>query len=166
MPRSGSDRRADIGGRHLFFGSCAPILFLVFISTTAFGQDKEIQAYRTFGGMRFEMDTLTLTHRQVSELLSINTTALTEFQKARRNNVISGVLGFGGAMLLAIPVFSALLGGDPEWGLAAAGAGMLIVSIPISRAYQRRSESAITMYNSGLKQSRLYFTGTGFAVRF
>jgi hypothetical protein len=135
-------------------------------SVSAFGQDKEIQAYRTFGGMRFEMDTLTLTHRQVGELLSINPAAMVDFQKARRSNVISGVLGFGGAMLLAIPVFSAILGGDPEWALAAGGAGMLIASIPFNRAYQRNSESAIKTYNAGLSQSRLYFTGTGMVFKF
>jgi|SRR5690349_18413205 len=143
-------------------------LFVVFfaLSLSALGQEKEIKAYRTFGGMRFEMDTLTLTHRQVGQVISINQAAFDEFKKARTSNAISGVLGFSGAVLLVIPVFTSIIGGEPEWLLAAGGAGLVIASIPFTKSYKRHAESAIGTYNSSLTESRLYFTGTGIVVKF
>jgi len=116
--------------------------------------------------MRFEMDTLTLTHRQVSELLSINPEATREFALARRSNTISGLLGFTGAILLAIPIASAILGSDPEWGYAAGGAILIAGSIPFNNSYKRRAVHAVDTYNAGLSLGgRFYFRGVGFGVR-
>jgi len=129
-------------------------------------QDKPIEVYRTFGGMRFEMDTLTLTHRQVGQLLSINPSASAEFAQSRKLNAIAGAMGFSGAILLVIPVFSAIVGASPEWGLAAGGAALVLGSIPLSNSYKRKATHAIDTYNSGLGQTRLYFTGTGLTLKF
>jgi hypothetical protein len=142
------------------------IVLLASFCPSVNGQDQPIQVHRSIGGMRFEMDTLTLTQRQVSQLLAINPAASDEFAQARRLNAISGVMGFSGAVLLAIPVFSAILGGAPEWGLAAGGAGLLIGSIPLSMGYRRKATHAIDTYNSALGQTRLYFTGAGLTVKF
>lgn len=141
---------------------------LLLASFAAVGQyDKQINAYATFGGMRFEMDTLTLTHRQVSDLLSINPLASQEFKLARRSNTASGIMGFTGALLLAIPVFSAILGGEPEWLLAAGGGALVIASIPLNRSYKRRASSAIDTYNAALPvKARLYLAPAAIGIRF
>lgn len=141
-------------------------LIIVFIALAHSVSAQQIQAYRTFGGMRFEMDTLTLTHRQVSQLLTVDPLASQEFSHARKLNALSGVLGFSGAMLVTIPVVSAILGGDPEWALAAGGAVLLAGSIPLNWAYQRRAAGAIESYNNRVQlKGRLYLRGAGIAVR-
>jgi hypothetical protein len=153
-------------GPHPLFIRILLIATMSLSALIAEGQDKPIQVYRSIGGMRFEMDTLIITHRQVSQLLSINVDAAKEFAQARRLNTISGIMGFSGAILLGIPVFSAVLGGDPEWGLAAGGAALIIGSIPLSIGYRKKATHAIDTYNAGLGQTRLYFTGTGLTVKF
>jgi hypothetical protein len=142
------------------------VAILALCSFCVSGQDKPITVYKTFGGMRFEMDSLTITHRQVSQLLSINPAASAEFSQARKLNVVAGAMGFTGAFLLVIPVFSAILGGNPEWGLAAGGAALVIGSIPLGNGYRRKATHAIDTYNSGLGQTRLYFKGTGLTLKF
>ena len=144
---------------------CLFLLFLLASSFTGFSQ--EITVHKTFGGMRFELDTLTLTHRQVSELLYVNAEASKEFKTARRMNTMSSVLGFSGAVLVAIPVFTAILGGgDPEWLMAAAGGVLIGGSIPLSMSYGRKAENAISVYNSGLKvRGRFYLKGAGVGIR-
>jgi hypothetical protein len=127
---------------------------------------QEIIVHNTFGGMRFEMDTLTITHRQVSELLYVNPEASKEFRMARRMNTMSSILGFSGAILVAIPVFTAILGGEPEWLMAGAGALMIGGSIPLSMSYERKAEHAINTYNAGLRlRGRFYFKGAAVGLR-
>jgi len=141
-------------------------LFLLFFLAGSTGYSQEITVHRAFGGMRFEMDTLTLTHRQVSELLYVNPAASTEFRSARTLNTVSAVLGFSGAVLIAIPVVNAILGGDSQWGMAVAGGALIVGSIPLSVSYKRKAEHAIETYNSGLKvRGRLYLKGAGIGVR-
>ena len=128
--------------------------------------EREITVQRHFGGMRFEMDTLTLTHRQVSELLYVNPAASKEFKIARRLNTVSAVLGFSGAVLVAIPVVNAILGGDPQWGMAAAGGLLIVGSIPLSASYKGKAEHAIDTYNTDLKlRGRFYLKGVGVGIR-
>lgn len=145
----------------------ARTIFLVgLLLTSARCYSQPIQAHATFGGIRFEMDTLTLTHRQVSELLSIDPEASREFTLARRSNTVSGVLGFTGAVLLAIPVASAILGGDPEWAFAAGGAILIAGSIPFNTSYKRRAIHAVDTYNAGLALGgRFYLRGAGIGIR-
>jgi hypothetical protein len=127
---------------------------------------QEIIVHNTFGGMRFELDTLTITHRQVSELLYVNPEASKEFRIARRMNTTSALLGFSGAIMVAIPVFTAILGGDPQWLMAGAGALMIGGSIPLSMSYERKAENAINTYNAGLRlRGRLYLNGGAVGLR-
>lgn len=129
-----------------------------------------ITMYKTFGNVRFEMDTLTLTFRQVSELLSINPKAHQDFKAAKTNYNVSALLGFSGSLLVAIPVITAIAGGDPEWGFAAGGAALIISSIPFNRAFKRRANEALDNYNSQFPKARLqrpefYFNGKALGVR-
>jgi hypothetical protein len=129
-----------------------------------------ITMYKTFGNVRFEMDTLTLSFRQVSELLSINPKALQDFKTARTNYNVAGLLGFSGSLLVAIPVITAIAGGQPEWGFAAGGAALILSSIPFSRAFKIRATDALDNYNSQFPKARLqkpevYFSGRGLGVR-
>lgn len=136
-----------------------------------------LEMHKTLGGAHFMRDTLYLSHRHVSEILSVDPQASEEFKIAVKNYRIGGIMGFSGAILLAIPVVSAISGGEPEWLMAGAGGALLLGSIPFSRAFKSRSESAIAIYNEkhasqtgsvrgkGIKP-RLYFNGAGVTLKF
>jgi hypothetical protein len=131
---------------------------------------QEITMYKTFGGVRFERDTVIISLRQVSEILSIEPQAAAEFKLARTNYSAAGVLGFAGGFLLAFPIGTAIAGGNPEWGLAAGGAVLILASLPFNKAFKARAGSALDKYNSRLPKARLikpqfYFTGTGGTIR-
>lgn len=133
------------------------------------GLSQPIQMHKTLGGAHFQRDTIYLSHRHVAEILSVDPEATHEFKLAIKNYRIGGVLGFSGAILLAIPVISAIAGGEPEWLMAGGGAVLLGVSIPFSRAFKKHSEAALAGYNArheGQPQTRLYFNGSGITLKF
>ena len=88
-------------------------LFAILVSSEVFSQP--LQMHKTLGGAHFMRDTVYLSHKHVREILSVDPQASEEFKIALKNYRIGGVLGFSGAILLAIPVVSAIAGGDPEW---------------------------------------------------
>lgn len=119
--------------------------------------------YKTFGGARFEKDTLVLSPKQVLEILKVEPVAYEEFKRAKANYNVAGVMGFSGAFLIGFPVVSAIAGGDPEWGFAAGGAALLLGSIHFNRVFKGRAFNALELYNSKLTtriQPTLHFYGT------
>ena len=126
---------------------------------------QQVYMEKTLGGARFETDTLTLSLRQVSELIQDNPAAYREFKKAKLNYSISGVFGFAGGVLVALPLVTAVIGGKPEWGFAAAGGALILVSIPFTRGFHKRAENALEDYNAKYQshhmKTNFYFTGVG-----
>lgn len=116
------------------------------LAVAACGQ--QIDIHKTFGGIRFQRDTITLTMRQVSDILGVDPQAAKEFKMARSQAGISSVLGFAGGFLLAFPIGTAIAGGEPEWGLAGAGAVLILASVPITMSYKRHAEAAVARYNA------------------
>jgi hypothetical protein len=139
------------------------LLCMVCFPLIAFCQAQQIKMYKTFGGARFEMDTLVLSPKQVLEILKAEPVAYEEFKRAKANYNVAGVMGFSGAFLIAFPVVTAIAGGDAEWGLAAGGAALLLGSIHFNRVFKGRAFNALELYNSKLTtriQPTLYFYGT------
>lgn len=129
-------------------------------------QTKKLSIYKTFGGVVYEMDTLTVSSKQVSMILQQNPTAYKEFKLAKINSSISSVLGFSGGVLAAIPLATAVAGGQPEWIFAVGGGILILGSIPFHSFFKNRAANAIDIYNGGLPTSRfkikpsLQFSGT------
>jgi hypothetical protein len=149
------------------------ILLCIACVCTLLCNAQEIKMYKTFGGVRFEMDTLVLSPKQVLEVLKGNSIAFEEFKRAKINYSVAGVLGFTGGVLIGLPIGTALAGGDPEWGLAAGGIGLLLASIPFNRAYKGRAFGAIELYNNNNKETsrikptfHFYGTQAKLVVRF
>lgn len=142
-----------------------PVVLFVLVALTTNALCQRISMVKYFGGTRFEMDTLTLSPRQVSEILKEQPVAYEEFKKARSNYSASGILGFAGGLLVAIPLGTALAGGKPEWTLAVAGGALIVASIPLSKAFHRHAQNALDEYNKKFPTSaihtNLYLCGTG-----
>lgn len=134
--------------------------------------------YPTFGGAHFEYEKDTavyqVTPKQVSQILFIHPEAHAEFKKARRSSTWSGILGFAGVGLVALPIASAVAGGEPEWAYAAGGAALIGASIPLHITFRKKAQHAVDLFNqkqgraSLRPTSQLYVAGTGFklVVRF
>lgn len=145
-------------------------LLFAFVLCGFYCHAQEITIHKTFGGLRFERDTLVLSPKQVQYILEVNPLALEEFKKARTNSGIASVLGFSGGLLIGIPVGTALVGGSPEWGLALGGAALIIASVPFNKAFKRQAQSAVDTYNqhkptSMLDRTELFWAGTGPGIR-
>jgi hypothetical protein len=144
-------------------------LLATFLCLAAYAQP--IQMHKTLGGAHFQRDTVYLSHSQLRDILSVDPQATQEFKLALKNYRVGGILGFSGAILLAVPVITAIAGGDPEWAMAGGGAVLLGVSVPFSRGFKRHSQAAIDGYNQrqGYEpqtRAKFYFTGNGFSLKF
>jgi hypothetical protein len=128
---------------------------------------KKLTMYKTFGGAVYEMDTLTLSTKQVMMVLKQNPEAFAEFKVARRRATASSVLGFTGGLLVALPLVTAVAGGQPEWIYAGVGGVFLLATIPLSVSFRGHALNALDIYNSNLHTSKarvkssFYFYGTG-----
>lgn len=142
-------------------------LFVMLMCYEAMSQP--IQMHKTLGGAHFQRDTIYLSHRHVAEILAVDPEAAHEFKLALKDYRVGGLLGFSGAILLAIPVITAVAGGEPEWLLAGGGAVLLGVSVPFSRGFKKHAQTALDGYNlrhEPATGSRLYFTGNGLTLKF
>lgn len=140
------------------------ILLFVLTGLTFRVAGQQITMYKSFGSTRFEMDTLTISPRQVSMILKDNPVAYNEFKKARRNNSLAGLMGFSGAVLIGVPIVTVIGGGKAEWTYAVIGSALIIGSIPLSNAYYRHAQTALDEYNkkfTSRAEARLYLTGAG-----
>jgi hypothetical protein len=72
--------------------------------------------------------------------------------QARKNETPALLLSIAGGALIGWPIGSAIAGGDPQWWLAGAGAGLIICSIPLQIGYNKHLFNAVTIYNADLKK--------------
>jgi hypothetical protein len=149
------------------------LLFILFLVAAQAASGQKITLYKTLGGVRYTQDDTLLSEYQVSMILfKDNKEAYQELKKAKKLNTLSSIFGFAGGALIAIPVVTAALGGTPEWGLAVGGAGLLVASIPINRAYKARALHALDIYNNESPTGRIkpefQFMGNraGFVLKF
>src|SRR4051812_17875754 len=107
--------------------------FLFTILLTVVSQNliaQNLSMYKTFGGVHFTQSDSLLTENQVKMiLLKESPKAYQEFKSAKKFSTLSAISGFTGGALILVPLATAALGGEPEWGLAAGGAVLLITSI-------------------------------------
>jgi uncharacterized membrane protein YedE/YeeE len=94
-----------------------------------------------------------LTPRQLLEISESNPESYAEMKIAKGNYDAGSVFGFTGGFLVGWPLGTAVAGGDPNWTMAAIGAGLIGISIPFSVAYSKHARKAVEIYNGGLKQT-------------
>ena len=125
------------------------ISLLAFSALSTFAQNDSIIAKKAFGGYKFEHNGQLVSPKAMLKIMEQNEEALTYMKKAKTNSDLSMILGFSGGFLIGWPVGTAIAGGDPNWLLAGIGAGILIVGIPVAKAYTTNALKAVEIYNSG-----------------
>ena len=133
-------------------------LILMIVCSTMFGQSKSdsITVKDVFGGYKFFQNDKQLTLSQVGTILKQNEFAYKEFNKAKSNNTIASIIGGVGGFMIGYTLGTAMGGGKANWTVAGIGAGLVLVSIPISNNYKKRAKSAIDSYNEGQKTSSFF----------
>jgi hypothetical protein len=146
-------------------------LILCFLMLDAFAlKAQTLSVYKTFGGLLFQRDSVSISARQVHSLLQENPDAYKEFSLARKNSTVASSLGFAGGLLIGVPLGGLLIGSEPEWGFALAGAALIGIGIPFNRAFERHAASAIDTYNQQKSahvktKAEFVFGGTSIGLR-
>ncbi len=125
------------------------LITLVFFFYQSYAQtrDGDLKMVKSFGGTKFYLDGELLKPKEVLNLMEHDVEALNEFKKAKSNADAGNVLGFIGGVMIGWPLGTALAGGDPQWGLAAGGAVVLVATIPLSISFKKHATTATNLYN-------------------
>jgi hypothetical protein len=156
------------------------IVFFLLIScfTSSIGQtaSDSITMKKVFGGYQFNQGEQRLSVKDLVDVVKPNEYAYSQMKAAQSNYNLASVIGFAGGFMVGWPVGSALAGGDPEWVLAGIGAGLIVVSIPLTNKFNKQAKQAVESYNGNLQttsfwqKSELEFcmtgNGVGLALRF
>ncbi len=132
------------------------ILISLFFTITLLAQESDtIKLINQLGteamfyqGRRLRMNT-------AMNMMKNNEIAYNELKLAQSNSVGSTIFGCAGGFLIGWPIGTAIGGGDPEWTLAAVGAGLVLLSIPFNSAYNKHMRIAVREYNAGIRSTSM-----------
>jgi len=102
-------------------------------------------------GLTFQQNQKTYTFKEVPALMHNNKQAYEFIQKARTQSIISNVLSFAGGGFIGWPLGTAIAGGEANWTLAAIGAGLIVVAIPVFSSAKKNATKAVQIYNEGVQ---------------
>jgi len=130
--------------------------FLLSLFINLFGQNRpdSITVINRLGPV-FQQNGKTLTPNKLLEITKSNQEAFSEMKTAKSNYTASMIFQLPGGFLIGYPLGTAMAGGDPNWTLAAIGAGLVVISIPFISAYNKHARKAVSAYNNGLRYSTL-----------
>ncbi len=157
----------------------AIIMTLLMVGLTfTFGQTvtDSISMKKAFGGYKFYQGEKRLNMNQLVNAIKPNEQAYNQIKTAQSSYALASIIGFAGGFMVGWPIGTAIGGGEPNWIMAGIGAGLIVVSIPISQKFNRQAKQAVDTYNGGLQTSsfwdkrelRFSMTGNGigFTLRF
>jgi len=129
------------------------IIVLVFSLSALFGQtqNEPITTKKVFGGYQFYQNNERVSLSKLTKIIQTNEEAYKEIKTAQTTNILATIIGGTGAFMLGWQLGGALAGGEFNGTMAGIGAGLVVVSIPISLKFNRQAKSAINTYNEGLK---------------
>lgn len=111
---------------------------------------------KVFGGYEFSQHGQILKMNELLKILQPNEAAFKQMQAAQTTNAFATVIGFVGGFMIGFPIGTAIAGGEPNWAMAGIGAGLLVVTIPITKRFNTQSKQAIESYNSGLQTTSFW----------
>jgi outer membrane lipoprotein SlyB len=116
----------------------------------AFCNAQKIDIEKVFGGYKYTYNDELISIGDLANIIESNTEAFEIMKKGRTNRSLSGVLGFVGGGLVGWPIGNSIGGGNPNWTLAAVGAGIIVVAIPIASRANKNINQAVELYNASV----------------
>lgn len=134
------------------------LTFLMMIFSATYGQapNDSIQMKKVFGGYQFYQDGQKLTVGLLVKAMETNKQAYKEIKEAQSTYTIASIIGGAGGFMVGWPLGAAVAGGKANWTMAGIGAGLIVVSIPISSKFNKQAKSAVDNFNAGLKPSAFW----------
>ncbi len=129
------------------------VLLLLFISTICYSQNDSLNIKETFGGYNYYYHGEQVKKDKVLEILEFNTEAYDIFKSASEAYVFANIFSVAGIILVATPAGMTIAGHESNWSMAWAGAGFILVSIPLFHKFNKHSYKALELYNSSLPQN-------------
>lgn len=126
------------------------LFFGIVIASKAQTPSDSIFIQKNFFGYKFYQKDTRLNFNQLPYIMEGDQEAYRLIKKASSTNTISAIISGTGGFLVGWQLVTALVGGDPNWTLAGVGAGLIVISIPISAKSYRQSLQAVNTYNSEL----------------
>ncbi len=141
------------------------LLLIVLFSISVFtgnAQDSssKIEVNRVLGSYTYKQNGNYLSGKQLLQLMDSNNEAMQLMKSANRSKTWATILGGAGGAFIGFPIGTAIGGGDAKWELAGIGAALILVAIPISSNYNKKSKKAVDMYNNGFSSTAYQFKPT------
>jgi hypothetical protein len=114
-----------------------------------------VDVEKVFAGHRFSQNGHRLSVDEMVALMRENKEAYAKMKAAKSTSTIASILSGAGGFMVGYPVGTHFAGGEPNWTMAGIGAGLIVVSIPISIKFNRQAKSAVDLYHAGLYEARL-----------
>lgn len=144
----------------------------VFFVSASYGQtsNDSIAIIKSGGGTVFVQNGEQLNVNQLLNRMKPKPEAYKLMQKAQNTYTLGTVLSVAGGALVGFPIGTMLGGGDPEWGMAGAGAVLIVISVPLISKFKREVKIAVDAFNRDIQQTtsfwgqtelRLAFSGNG-----
>jgi len=125
------------------------ILFSIIITSIA--QSDLITIDNSGLGYRFYQNNQMLGLKQLQQAVISNRQAFEKVNAARNYKVMASIIGAPGGFLIGWQFGATIAGGEPNWLMAGIGAGLILVSIPISSAAKKQAIEGMEIYNSSLE---------------
>lgn len=112
---------------------------------------QKIEYKKAAGSYKFYQEDRPLSAKQLESKLDTLSDAYVFLEAAKMNRVMATVLNCAGGFLMGWTVGSQIAGGDPNWNLAAIGAGAMVLAIPLSISYSKNMKKAVDIHNDSLE---------------
>ena len=157
----------------------ALIITLLIVSLiSALGQtsNDSIVVKKVFGGYQYYQGGSLMNMNMLMDAMKGNELAYSQIKSAKSVYAMSFIFNYAGGFLVGWPLGTAIGDGEPNWTLAAIGAGLIAIGIPINQSFNRKARLAVDTYNNGIRTSSLWDdtelnlsmseNGIGFTLRF
>jgi len=150
------------------------ICALLFVCSSMFGQtnNDSIIMKKVFSGYQFYQNGKVLNMTQLTSILRTNEEAYKEFQSGKSSYTLATIISCVGGFMTGWQIGTVIAGGEPNWGMAGAGIGLCVVSIPITNKFYNKAKVAVGTYNGGQTTNSIFkdselklgFTGNGIGL--
>lgn len=131
------------------------ILTIAFVFTALnFCLAQKIEIEKTHGRYNFIQNDENLSLSVLAHKLKPNDEAHKLIRKARTRSAFSSLFAFAGGGVIGWSIATGVRDDDDiDWAIAGAGAGLIVIAIPISYGANRKAKEAVEKYNSSLNST-------------
>lgn len=125
-------------------------LFLLLLSsnlTNLFAQADSILIEDSFPGYKYFYQGEKISGNEVLDLLIDHPIVYDKFKSASEAYIFANIFSVFGIVLIATPAGMKMAGYESNWSMAWAGAGFMVVSIPLIYKYNKNIPIALDLYN-------------------